>query len=315
MQGCAKGSLARGARPGIGWSPSEYNSCLPVPILMFIDCHVHLDPFPDLEVPKILSRGMEAGVAAVISAGTTVKSSRRAVELASRHPGFFAGVGVHPMNLIRPLESGDYGELEALALSTDKVVVMSEIGLDFMEGAPDRSMQYPAFREQIRLGLALKLPIVFHSRESHPEVLRVLREERAYEVGGAMHYFQGDYETAREAIDLGFYVSLARPLLRLPELQTVVARLPLRAIVLETDAAPQPFKAKRENWTEPRHVRTVAEKLAALHEVSVDEVEAVTTRNALAMLGSHSSPVARHLGGTSPHGADPPKNSAKGEAV
>ena len=132
------------------------------------------------------------------------------------------------MNLIRPLEAGDYAELEALALSTDKVVVMSEIGLDFMEGAPDRSMQYPAFREQIRLGLALKLPIVFHSRESHPEVLRVLREERAYEVGGAMHYFQGDYETAREAIDLGFYVSLARPLLRLPELQTVVARLPLR---------------------------------------------------------------------------------------
>ena len=262
---------------------------------MFIDCHVHLDPFPDGEIPKILVRGMEAGVAAVISAGTTVKSSRRAVELTARHPGFFAGVGVHPMNLTRKLGPCDYEELEGLAQSTERVVVMSEIGLDFMEGAPDRAMQYPAFREQIRLALALELPVVFHSRESHPEVLRVLREEKAYEVGGAMHYFQGDYETAREAIDLGFYISLARPLLRLPELQDVAARLPLSDIVLETDAAPQPFKAKRENWTEPRHVRTVAEKLATLHGVSVDEVEAVTTRNALAMLGSHAGPVARQL--------------------
>ena len=263
---------------------------------MFIDCHVHLDPFPDGEIPKILGRGMEAGVAAVISAGTTVKSSRRTVQLTDEHPEFFAGVGVHPMNLNRPLEANDYGELERLALSTERVVVMSEIGLDFMEGSPDRAMQYPAFREQIRLALALRLPIVFHSRESHPEVLRVLREERAYEVGGAMHYFQGDYETARETIDLGFYVSLARPLLRLSELQDVAAKLPLSAIVLETDAAPQPFKAKRENWTEPRHVRTVAEKLASLHAISVDEVEAVTTGNALAMLGSHAGPVARQLG-------------------
>ena len=266
-----------------------------VPILMFIDCHVHLDSFPDAEVPGILSRAMEAGVAAVISAGTTVESSRRAVELSSRHAGFFAGVGIHPMNLTRPLEASDYSSLEGLALSTDRVVVMSEIGLDFMEGAPDRAMQYPAFREQIRLALALKLPVVFHSRESHPEVLRVLREEEAYTVGGAMHYFQGDYETAREAVDLGFYISLARPLLRLPELQDVAARLPLSAIVLETDAAPQPFKAKRENWTEPRHVRTVAEKLAALHDVSVEEVDGVTTRNALEMLAGRAGPVARHL--------------------
>ena len=262
---------------------------------MFIDCHVHLDPFPDVEISKILERGVDVGVGAVISAGTTVKSSRRAVELTSEHSEFFAGVGVHPMNLTRPLESEDFAELERLALSTERVVVMSEIGLDFMEGAPDRAIQYPAFREQIRLALALKLPVVFHSRESHPEVLRVLKEEEAYRAGGAMHYFQGDYETAQEAIDLGFYISLARPLLRLPELQDVAARLPLSAIVLETDAAPQPFKAKRENWTEPRHVRTVAEKLAALHSVSVEEVEAITTQNALAMLGCRSGPVARQL--------------------
>ena len=263
---------------------------------MLIDCHVHLDPFPDAEVSDILERGRSAGVDVVISAGTTIQASERSIELSSRYPGFFSGVGIHPMNLARLFEKEDYSRLRDLALSTDKVIVMSEIGLDFMEGAPDRAMQYPAFREQIRLALELDLPIVFHSRESHPEVLRVLREEGAYDVGGAMHYFQGDYETAREAINLGFHISLARPLLRLPELQEVATKLPLDAIVLETDAAPQPFKAKRDNWTEPRHVRTVAEKLAALQNVDLDEVEAVTTRNALSMLGRHADVVRGALG-------------------
>ena len=173
--------------------------------------------------------------------------------------------------------------------------MISEIGLDFMEGAPDRALQYPAFREQIRLARELGLPIVFHSRESHAEVFRVLKEERAYEVGGAMHYFQADESTAMKAIDLGFYVSLARPLLRLPHLQEVAARLPLDSVVLETDAAPQPFKAKRENWTEPRHLRPVAERLAQLQGKSVEEVEQVVAGNMERLIGSRWNAVVCNL--------------------
>ena len=96
---------------------------------------------------------------------------------------------------------------------------------------------------------------------------------------GVMHYFQGDKETAREAIESGFHISLARPLLRLTELQEVARELPLESIVLETDAAPQPFKKYRHNWTEPRHVRDVAEKLAELKGISLEEVARVTTDN------------------------------------
>ena len=139
-------------------------------------------------------------------------------------------------------------------------------------------MQYTAFREQIRLALDLKYPIVFHSRESHNEVFRVLREERAYDAGGVMHYFQGNMHDAMRAIDLGFYISLARPLLRLSELQQVAAKLPLESIVLETDAAPQPFKSKRENWTEPHHTRNIAERLAELQGKDVEEIEASMMR-------------------------------------
>ena len=246
---------------------------------MLVDCHAHLDAFSNEEVAQVLNRARHVGVGPVISAGTTLDSSRRTVELSSTFPELFCGIGIHPMDIREPVDDDTLDNLRHLATSTDKVLVMSEIGLDFMEGAPDRALQYTAFRKQIRLARDLDLPIVFHSREAHDEVFRVLREERAYEVGGVMHYFQGDEETAMKAVDLGFCVSLARPLLRLPHLQKVAERLPLRNIVLESDSAPQPFKAKRENWTEPRHVRTVAEKLAELQGKPVGEVESVTSQN------------------------------------
>ena len=214
---------------------------------MLTDCHTHLDSFTDEEVGEVLERARDAGVGMVITAGTTLASSERAVELTALYPGLFAGVGVHPMDLTGPIDAETRTRLFDLAASTDKVVVVSEIGLDFMEGMPDRADQYQAFRAQIGMARELRLPIVFHSREAHDATLRVLREERAYEVGGAMHYFQTDRDTAQQALDLGFYISLARPLLRLPELQAVAASLPLEGIVLETDAAPQPFKAKTQH--------------------------------------------------------------------
>ena len=262
---------------------------------MLIDCHAHLDSYADSEVSEILQRARDVRVGFVITAGTTLASSRRSVELSSRFPDVFSGVGIHPMDLLRPLDEATYDELRGLALSCEKVLVVSEIGLDFMEGAPDRAMQYAAFREQIRLARELQRPIVFHSREAHDEVLRVLKEERAYEVGGVMHYFQADEETAHKAIDLGFYISLARPLLRLPHLKEVAAGLPLESVVLETDAAPQPFKTRRESWTEPRHLKAIAEELASLQHVEVEEVEAVTTANVRALLGLRWEVVERSL--------------------
>ena len=157
--------------------------------------------------------------------------------------------------------------------------------MDFLPESPDHQIQYQVFREHIRLARSLKLPIIFHSRESHPEIFQTLREEHAEEVGGIMHYFQADEATAREAIDCGFFISLARPLLRLPELQEVAKIIPMDNIVLETDAAPQPFKKYRHNWTEPRHVLPVAQQLAELKGITVEEVAQVTTRNLTRLLG------------------------------
>ena len=163
---------------------------------MLIDTHVHLDSFSDDEIAAILDRSREAGVGFVICAGTTVASSIRSVALSRMYSSFFSGVGVHPMDITEPLVEVDYKALSDLAKAEEKVIVMSEIGLDYMDGMPDRAWQFPAFREQINIARNLNLPIVFHSREAHKDCFRVLREEKGYEVGGVMHYFQGSLEEA-----------------------------------------------------------------------------------------------------------------------
>ena len=176
-----------------------------------------------------------------------------------------------------------YAELERMA-RLPKVVCISEVGLDYLPESPDHSVQDQVFRQHIRLAKSLNLPIIFHSREAHSACFQVLREEQAGDVGGAMHYFQADEATAREAIDCGFYISLARPLTRLAEVQEAARAIPLENIVLETDAFPQPFKKYRHNWTEPRHVAEVAQCLAEVKGVTVAEVAEVTTANLRKML-------------------------------
>ena len=248
------------------------------------DAHTHLDQYAPEEIPGILGRAEEAGLKFIICAGTTLESTRACIRMTEDHDVFYAGVGIHPMQAHQTIDDDTYSQLEDLARNNPKVVCISEIGLDFLPESPDHEVQYQVLREQVRLARSLRLPVIFHSRESHPEVFRTLREERADEVGGVMHYFQGDEPTARQAIDCGFFISLARPLTRLPELQEVAKVIPLDNIVLETDAYPQPFKKYRHNWTEPRHVLEVARQLADLKGVSFEEVAQATSRNLARLL-------------------------------
>ena len=248
------------------------------------DSHTHLDQYPTSEIPEILERARLAQVGFVVCAGTDIASSRGCVEISERYSGCYAGVGIHPMEVKGAVDDGVYSTLRDIAANNSGVVCVSEVGLDFLPQSPDREIQYQAFREQIRLAREMGLPIIFHSRESHPEVLRILKEEKAYEVGGVMHYFQADEATAKDVMDSGFYISLARPLLRLPELQEVAINLPLDSLVLETDAAPQPFKKYRHSWAEPRHVKDVAEKLAELKGITLEEVAEITTGNLTRLL-------------------------------
>ena len=231
----------------------------------------------------MLERSRGAGVALIIAAGTTIDSCAAVRLLADSHPDVRAGIGLHPADLAGPMDDAIEAELRALA-DHPGVVEWSETGLDYMPRSPRWDIQQDAFRRQIRLAREFGLPIVFHSREASDDTVRILREEGAGEVGGAWHYFDGSLALAQTAMDLGFHISLAKPLLRLPELQAVAAALPLERIVIETDSYPQPFKKNRERWTEPWHLPQVAAKLAELHETDVATVAEATTANYLRML-------------------------------
>lgn len=247
--------------------------------MVLCDSHTHLDLFTDQELEGIVARARDAGVGMIIAVASTVASSRRVLELARRFDIVYAGVGIHPMDLTGPFTDADYAALRAMALSDPKVVAISETGLDFLETSPDRRWQEEAFRRHIALAREVGKAIDFHSREADEAVLCVLREERAGEVGAIWHYFQSGRAEAEAALALGCYLSLAKPLLRKPELEPVVRDIPMDRIVLETDSYPQPFKKNAARRTEPSHVRLVAEKVAEIKALTVEEVAAVTTAN------------------------------------
>ena len=253
-----------------------------------IDGHTHIDQFAPADLDPLLARAESANVGLIIAAGVTLESCRRVCALADASPRIRAGVGLHPADLDGWLDDETLAELRRLA-GRPGVVEWSETGLDYTPTSPAYDLQQDAFRKQTRLAREFGLPLVTHSREADEDVLRILREEGAGEVGGAWHYFQGGLPLAERAMELGFYVSLAKPLLRLPELQRAAAQIPLDRIVIETDSYPQPFKKNPIRRTEPWHLPQVAAKLAELKGVDIETVAAATTANYLRMLGGRVS--------------------------
>ena len=247
---------------------------------MLVDIHTHIQQHNPSEVPDMLERAEQAGVSTIIAAGTTIGDSCKAIRLAETYPNIYAGVGIHPSDLEAPITSEDIATLDTMA-SHERVTVMSEIGIDHMPNSPDHHWQEEAFAAQIEIAKKHHLPVVFHIREPFDDLSRfearalalsILADHDAGQLGGAAHYFQGDYEYACKIIDLGFKVSFAKPLLRSKELQDVARRIPIDSIALETDAYPQPFKKNRAKWTEPRDVRLVAECLAQIRKLAVEDL-------------------------------------------
>ena len=262
--------------------------------MKLFDCHTHLSEYSDSDVNDILTRAEESGVAGAILAGTTIESTKRCIELSTSDPRIFAGVGIHPSDIREPITPATYDTLMLLA-EHPTVIVMSEIGLDDIEGAPCRQIQEEYLIAQIGIAKRMNLPIIYHSRMTYPYILDILRNEQAGECGGAAHYFQGDINTAKKCIELGFDISLARPLLRMPDLQEVVRYIPMEHLVLETDSYPQTFKKHRTSWTEPRHVKEVAQAVASIKGITLEEVTEQTGQNLLRMLGSHAIKVRQLL--------------------
>jgi len=247
-----------------------------------IDTHAHLG-YPDFDGDRaeVIARAFEAGCEAVVEVGWDLGSSRAAVRLAEREPRIFAVVGIHP----HEAEKASLDALEKLGglLDRPKVVGLGETGLDFYRNYSPPALQRELFKRQIGLAREKSVPLVIHDRDAHADVLKILRWERASEVGGVMHCFSGDVETARQAVDLGFHLGFGGSLTygRREEIwKEILREVPRDRILLETDCpwlSPAPFRGKRN---EPARLRIVVEKMAELLGESPQELERTTSENA-----------------------------------
>lgn len=230
---------------------------------MLIDSHVHLDdPRYDHDRDEVFRRAQAAGVETLITIGCDLATSRSAVALAEAYPPVFATIGVHPHESKEMIE--DWDKAFRSLSQRPKVVAYGEIGLDYHYDHSPRAVQRQRFREQIQLARELRLPLVIHTREAQEDTVTILREEGAADVGGVFHCFSGDAWLARDALDLGFYLSFSGILTfnNATTLREIAKTVPRDRILVETDGpylTPVPHRGTRN---EPAFVQHVAQTLA-----------------------------------------------------
>lgn len=249
--------------------------------IMLFDTHVHLnDQQYKEDLPEVITRAQEAGVSMMVVVGFDRPTIKRAMELAEQYDFIYACVGWHPVDAIDMTEE-DLLWIEDLA-AHPKVVALGEMGLDYHWDKSPKEIQQEVFRKQIQLAKKVKLPIVIHNREATADVVEILKEEGAEEVGGIMHCFSGSPEVAKECIKMNFYISLGGPITfkNAKKPKEVAAEVPLDRLLIETDCpylAPHPYRGKRN---EPRFVRLVAEQIAEIKGLTFEEIANATTQNA-----------------------------------
>jgi TatD DNase family protein len=278
---------------------------------MLIETHAHLD-YPDFQpdFDDVLSRATEAGVTRIITIGTSVASSRRAVDLAKRYPNVFAVIGVHP-TYAHQAEPDVVTPLRELT-KNPRVVAIGEIGLDYhhlpslevkkrkdvqvfnalqsetedqieagIEDGAYKAKQAELFERLLDLAVELKINVVIHQREAWMDTLDILRDY-GRQVSGVFHCFGGTLEQANEVLGLGHLVSFTGIVTfkNGKQVREVAAKVPMDSFMVETDCpylAPVPFRGKR---CEPAYTRLVAEEIARARGVSLEEIAGATTATA-----------------------------------
>ncbi|TCZ70546.1 TatD family deoxyribonuclease [Paenibacillus albiflavus] len=253
---------------------------------MLTDTHTHLNAEQfDEDREQVIERALAAGVTRMVNVGFNRETIPSSIELAERYDFIYSTVGWHPVDAI-DMQPGDLEWIESLC-KHEKVVAIGEIGLDYHWDKSPKDVQDRVFREQIRLARKLGMPIVIHNRDAHHDILQVLREEKAAEVGGIMHCFSGSWETAKQCLDMNFYISFGGPVTfkNAKQPKEVLAQVPLDRLLIETDSpylTPHPYRGKRN---ETSYVRLVAETAAEIRGMSLEELAKITTDNAIKLFG------------------------------
>jgi TatD DNase family protein len=252
---------------------------------VYVDSHCHLN-FPELaaDMPAVLEAMAANRVTNALCISVTLPALPEVLQLAVDHANLNATVGVHPDTEDSPEPS--VADLVALA-ARPKVVAIGETGLDYYRLTGDLSWQRERFRTHIRAARETGKPLVIHTRAAADDTLAIMREERAGEAGGVMHCFTESWEVAAAALDLGFHISFSGIVTfrNAQSIKDVARRVPLERMLIETDApylAPVPFRGKTN---QPAYVRYVAEEIARLRGVGVEEIAAATSANFFGLFG------------------------------
>ncbi len=248
---------------------------------MYFDSHAHIDGERfDEDRDLVINRAAANGISFIMNPGADLESSMRAVELAQKYDMIYAAVGVHPHEA-STMDAHLLAMIEMLS-KKPKVKAIGEIGLDFHYDFSPRDVQRHWFREQLRLAKRLNLPVIIHDREANQETFDTLKEEKAFETGVLMHCYSGSAELAKSYVKQGAYISIAGPVTfkNSKKLAEVVKTVPMDRLMIETDApylTPEPFRGKRN---ESLYVTYVAQKMADIKAVAVEEVAKATLENA-----------------------------------
>lgn len=249
--------------------------------MFLVDSHCHLDGLDyqalHADVNDALSKAAARDVKFFLAVATTLPGYRSMRDLVGERNDVAFSCGVHPLNQDEAYAVEDLRRMAA----EDGVVAMGETGLDYYYTPETKARQQESFRDHIRIGRELNKPVIVHTRDARADTLSILREEKVTDCGGVLHCFTEDRETAGQLLDLGFYISFSGIVTfrNAEQLRDAARYVPLDRLLVETDSpylAPVPHRGK-EN--QPAYVRDVAEYMAVLKGVSVDELAQQTTEN------------------------------------
>lgn len=247
--------------------------------MSFIDSHCHIN-FHELadNITDVLAKMQQNDVLAALCVSVNLANFPEVLALAEAYPHIYASVGVHPD--YEDVEEPGVGRLVELA-QHPKIIAIGETGLDYYRLTGDLAWQRQRFRNHIQASRECGKPLIIHTRSAAPDTLRIMAEEGASEAGGVMHCFTENWEVAQAALDMGFYISFSGIVTFKNALQIkeVAMRVPMDRMLIETDApylAPVPFRGK---LNQPAYVKHVAEEIATLRGLRVDEVGLQTSEN------------------------------------
>jgi len=247
---------------------------------MLVDSHCHLDLIKESTPETLIATGQKHGVSHYLNVAVNLAHLPTLLDIATRFENVFTSVGMHPNTPFEETEP-DMSRLCDLA-QQPKIIAIGETGLDYFRSQGDELLlQQQRFRTHIRAAKEMGKPLIIHSRDAAADTLRILQEEQASTVGGIMHCFVDDWETAQAAMAMGFYISFSGIVTfkNARQVQEVARQVPLERLLVETDSpylAPTPHRGK---INQPAYVKYVAEFIAQLKEETVETIAEVTTHN------------------------------------